>query len=141
MTEEVKFIRGNDRINQLAQRPDIADGVNQVRAEMAEADRTYAMGLAALRQAAELTQVELARARSHPGRHQPHRTAPRPAPVHPQLLPRSHRRPRQRHRHLRRRPRDNPRPLTTQITFPSPVSDLVARRAGVPLELAGPRRG
>jgi transcriptional regulator with XRE-family HTH domain len=28
---------------------------------MAEADRTYAMGLAALRQAAELTQVELAR--------------------------------------------------------------------------------
>ena len=61
MTEEVKFIRGNDRINQLAQRPDIADGVTRVRAEMAEADRTYAMGLAALRQAAELTQSELAR--------------------------------------------------------------------------------
>ncbi|MDQ2814995.1 MAG: helix-turn-helix domain-containing protein [Actinomycetota bacterium] len=61
MTEEVKFIRGNDRINQLAQRPDIADGVTRVRAEMAEADRTYAMGLAALRQAAELTQAELAR--------------------------------------------------------------------------------
>ena len=61
MTEEVTFIHGNDRINQLAQRPDIADGVNRVRAEMAEADRTYAMGLAALRQAAELTQAELAR--------------------------------------------------------------------------------
>jgi DNA-binding transcriptional regulator YiaG len=61
MSEEVKFIRGNDRINQLAQRPDIAAEVAQVRAEMAEADRTYAMGLAALRQAAELTQVELAR--------------------------------------------------------------------------------
>jgi DNA-binding transcriptional regulator YiaG len=61
MTEEVKFIRGNDRINQLAQRPDIAAEIAQVRAEMAEADRTYAMGLAALRQAAELTQVELAR--------------------------------------------------------------------------------
>ena len=61
MTEEAKFIRGNDRISQLAQRPDIADGVNRVRTEMAEADRTYAMGLAALRQAAELTQVELAR--------------------------------------------------------------------------------
>jgi hypothetical protein len=61
MTEEVKFIRGNDRIRQLAMRPDIADGVAQVRAGMAEADRTYAMGLAALRQAAELTQVELAR--------------------------------------------------------------------------------
>ncbi len=61
MSEEVKFIRGNDRINQLAQRPDIAAEVAQVRADMAEADRTYAMGLAALRQAAELTQVELAR--------------------------------------------------------------------------------
>jgi hypothetical protein len=45
MTEEVKFIRGNDRISQLAQRPDIADGVTRVRAEMAEADRTYAVGL------------------------------------------------------------------------------------------------
>ena len=42
-------------------RPDIAAEVAQVRADMAEADRTYVMGLAALRQAAELTQVELAR--------------------------------------------------------------------------------
>ena len=61
MTEQVNFIRGNDRISQLAQRPDLAAEVAGVRAEMAEADRTYAMGLAALRQAAELTQVELAR--------------------------------------------------------------------------------
>jgi DNA-binding transcriptional regulator YiaG len=61
MDEEVKFIRGNDRINQLAQRPDITESVARIRAEMAEADRTCAMGLAALRQAAELTQVELAR--------------------------------------------------------------------------------
>jgi DNA-binding transcriptional regulator YiaG len=61
MSEEVKFIRGNDRINQLAQQPDIAAEVAQVRADMADADRTYPMGLAALRQAAELTQVELAR--------------------------------------------------------------------------------
>ena len=66
MSEEVKFIRGNDRINQLAQQPNIAAEVAQVRAGMADADRTYAdrtyaMGLAALRQAAELTQVELAR--------------------------------------------------------------------------------
>jgi hypothetical protein len=60
MDEEVKLIRGNDRINRLAQRPDIAAEVTQIRVDMAEADRTYAMGLAALRQAAELTQVELA---------------------------------------------------------------------------------
>jgi DNA-binding XRE family transcriptional regulator len=61
MTEDVRFIRGNDRVRQLAERPDLAEGVAQVRREMEEADRTYAMGLAALRQAAELTQVELAR--------------------------------------------------------------------------------
>ncbi|CAO5251794.1 hypothetical protein [Frankia sp. AgKG'84/4] len=46
---DVTFIRGNDRIRRLAQRPDIADEVAQVRASMAEADQTYAMGLAALR--------------------------------------------------------------------------------------------
>jgi DNA-binding transcriptional regulator YiaG len=61
MTEEVRFIRGNDRINELAGRPDIAADVAQIRRDMEEADRTYAMGLAALRQAAQLTQVELAR--------------------------------------------------------------------------------
>jgi DNA-binding transcriptional regulator YiaG len=61
MTEEVRFIRGNDRIEELARRADIADDVAQIRRDMAEADRTYAMGLATLRQAAELTQVELAR--------------------------------------------------------------------------------
>jgi DNA-binding XRE family transcriptional regulator len=61
MTEDVRFIRGNDRIEALAQRPDIAGQVAQIRRGMDEADRTYAMGLAALRQAAELTQVELAR--------------------------------------------------------------------------------
>lgn len=38
MTEEVEFVRGNDRISQLARRPDIADGVTHVRAQMAEAD-------------------------------------------------------------------------------------------------------
>jgi hypothetical protein len=52
MTEEIKFIRGNDHINRLAQRSDITDGITSVRAEMAEADRTYAMGLATLRQGA-----------------------------------------------------------------------------------------
>jgi hypothetical protein len=36
MSEGVKFIRDNELISQLAQRPDIA----QVRAETAEADRT-----------------------------------------------------------------------------------------------------
>jgi DNA-binding transcriptional regulator YiaG len=61
VTEDVKFIRGNDRINSLSERPDLAPGIKQVREEMEAADRAYAMGLAALRQAAELTQVELAK--------------------------------------------------------------------------------
>jgi DNA-binding transcriptional regulator YiaG len=61
VTDDVKFIRGNDRIKQLAERPDLAADIAQIRRDMEEADRAYAMGLAALRQAAELTQVELAR--------------------------------------------------------------------------------
>lgn len=60
MSDEVKFIRGNDRVRQLAERHGITDEVAKVRAGMAEADRAHAMGLAALRKAAELTQVELA---------------------------------------------------------------------------------
>lgn len=59
-TDGVTFIRGDDRIRQLAGWPDIAADVAQVRQDMTEADRTHAMGLAALRRAAELTQVELA---------------------------------------------------------------------------------
>jgi DNA-binding transcriptional regulator YiaG len=61
MAEDVRFIRGNDRIAELAQRPDIAADVAQIRRDMEEADRTHAMGLAALRRAAQLTQVALAR--------------------------------------------------------------------------------
>jgi DNA-binding transcriptional regulator YiaG len=61
MTDDVTFVRGNDRINRLAERPDLAADVAQVRRDMDDADRTYAMGLAALRQAAQLTQVELAK--------------------------------------------------------------------------------
>jgi DNA-binding transcriptional regulator YiaG len=61
MTEDVTFMRGNERIERLAERPDLAEDVARVRRDMEDADRTYAMGLAALRQAADLTQVELAR--------------------------------------------------------------------------------
>jgi hypothetical protein len=61
--EEVTFIRVNGRIRQLVERPDVAGEVAQLRADMAEADRTYARGLAALRQAAPA-----ARGRSRQGR-------------------------------------------------------------------------
>jgi DNA-binding transcriptional regulator YiaG len=61
MSDDLTFIRGNERIERLAERPDLAEDVARVRRDMEDADRTYAMGLAALRQAADLTQVELAR--------------------------------------------------------------------------------
>ncbi len=60
MTEDVKFVRGNERVERLANRSDIAAGVAKTRRRMAEADRTYAEGLAALRKAAALTQASLA---------------------------------------------------------------------------------
>lgn len=61
MSDDVTFVRGNERIERLAERPDLAEDIARVRRDMDDADRTYAMGLAALRQAADLTQVELAR--------------------------------------------------------------------------------
>lgn len=60
MSKDVTFTRGNDRIARLAERADLAPAVAATRAQMADADRTYAKGLAALRHAAELTQVALA---------------------------------------------------------------------------------
>jgi hypothetical protein len=44
----VKFIRGNDRISQLAQRPDIADGVNRVRAEISRIEQPHDLLLSTL---------------------------------------------------------------------------------------------
>ena len=58
MSEEVRYIRGDDRVAGLARRPDVAA---DVRRDFEEADRTYAMGVALLRHAAHMTQVELAR--------------------------------------------------------------------------------
>lgn len=51
-----------ERIARLRARRGAAERVDGIRAEMAEADRVYAENLAAVRKAADLTQVELARA-------------------------------------------------------------------------------
>ncbi|MDI1461844.1 helix-turn-helix transcriptional regulator [Catellatospora sp. KI3] len=51
-----------DRIARLRGRRGAAERVDGIRAEMAEADRVYAENLAAVRKAADLTQVELAKA-------------------------------------------------------------------------------
>ena len=50
------------RIARLRARRGAADRVDSIRAEMAAADRIYAENLAAVRKAADLTQVELAKA-------------------------------------------------------------------------------
>lgn len=61
MSEEVRYIRGNDRLAGLARRPDAAADAGPIRRDFEETDRTYAMGVVLLRQAAHMTQVELAR--------------------------------------------------------------------------------
>ncbi len=50
------------RITRLRERRGAAERVDRIRAEMAETDRIYAENLAAVRKAADLTQVELAKA-------------------------------------------------------------------------------
>jgi DNA-binding transcriptional regulator YiaG len=54
------FVRGNERLDKLLARPDIAAGVAEVEAEAREMDRIYAENLAMIRRAGDLTQVEVA---------------------------------------------------------------------------------
>lgn len=55
------FVRGNDTIDRLAADPFIADDIAATDAEVEEMDRIYAMNLAMIRKAAQMTQVEVAR--------------------------------------------------------------------------------
>jgi DNA-binding XRE family transcriptional regulator len=55
------FLAGDERVRRLREKPGLVEDVASAREEMREADRVYAMGLAALRRAADLTQTELAR--------------------------------------------------------------------------------
>ena len=60
MTEEMEFRDITSEVDQLLARPDLKESIERHLEEMREADRAYAMGLAALRRAADLTQTELA---------------------------------------------------------------------------------
>jgi len=55
-----KFVRGNDRLAKALADPERRARVDVIRTQMRQADRAHKMGLAAVRQAANLTQVELA---------------------------------------------------------------------------------
>jgi len=59
-TEPV-FVRGNEHLNRLLSDPQIAADVAEAQAEADEMDRVYAMNLAMIRKAAQMTQVEVAR--------------------------------------------------------------------------------
>jgi len=55
------FARGNQRLDQLLADPLLAGDVAAAHADAEEMDRVYAMNLAMIRQAAQMTQVEVAR--------------------------------------------------------------------------------
>jgi DNA-binding XRE family transcriptional regulator len=58
---EKTFIQGNDRIARLQARPGIREAIETMREESAEAERVYAMSLAMIREAGQLTQVEVSK--------------------------------------------------------------------------------
>ncbi len=58
--DKATFRRGDDRLNKLLARPDVAAGVAAVEVEAREMDRVYAANLATIRRAGALTQVEVA---------------------------------------------------------------------------------
>lgn len=60
-TPQPAFVRGNDIIDRLAADPFIADDIAAADAQVEEMDRIYAMNLAMIRKAAQMTQVEVAR--------------------------------------------------------------------------------
>jgi DNA-binding XRE family transcriptional regulator len=56
-----RFVRGNDHLDRLLSDPQLAADVAQARAEAEDMDRAYAMNLAMIRKAAQLTQAEVAK--------------------------------------------------------------------------------
>jgi DNA-binding transcriptional regulator YiaG len=55
------FVRGNERLDQLLADPQLTADVAAAHADAEEMDRVYAMNLAMIRKAAQMTQVEVAR--------------------------------------------------------------------------------
>src|SRR5579863_3357322 len=55
------FVRGNERLDQLLADPQLAADVAAAHDDAEEMDRVYAMNLAMIRKAAQMTQVEVAR--------------------------------------------------------------------------------
>src|SRR6516225_9639132 len=60
-TSQPAFERGDQHLDRLLSDPQISAEVAQAHAEAEEMDRVYAMNLAMIRKAAQMTQVEVAR--------------------------------------------------------------------------------
>ena len=60
MSKDTTFVGTDAAAAKLRSRAGMAEQVAQIRADMAAADRSYAVSLAAIRRAADLTQVDLA---------------------------------------------------------------------------------
>ena len=58
---EKEFIRGNDRLDRLLQRPGTAETVEKLEQQADALDRVHAMSLAMVREAGKHTQAEIAR--------------------------------------------------------------------------------
>ena len=58
---QLDFVRGNARIDRLLADPQLATEIAEAHAGAEEMDRVYAMNLAMIRKAAQMTQVEVAR--------------------------------------------------------------------------------
>jgi len=55
------FVRGNDHLDRLLSDPQLAAGVAEAHEAAREMDRVYAMNLAMIRKAAQMTQAEVAK--------------------------------------------------------------------------------
>jgi DNA-binding XRE family transcriptional regulator len=60
-SQERVFVRGNEHLDRLLSDPQLAADVARANADAEEMDRVYAMNLAMIRKAAQMTQVEVAR--------------------------------------------------------------------------------
>jgi DNA-binding XRE family transcriptional regulator len=60
-TPQPVFVRGNDHLDRLLSDPQVAADVADANAAAEEMDRVYAMNLAMIRKAAQMTQVEVAK--------------------------------------------------------------------------------
>src|SRR5215469_15356818 len=60
-SQERVFVRGNEHLDRLLSDPQVAADVAQAHADAEEMDRVYAMNLAMIRKAAQMTQVEVAK--------------------------------------------------------------------------------